>query len=106
MKLLTRSEEIILLAIWKLKDNAYGVTIRDLVSKDTGHEWTFGAVYKPLKKLVSREYAAKKESGPLKERGGRTKFLYSLTPRGFQALKEMKKIHETIWTEEIKTVFG
>jgi len=42
MILLSRSEEIVLLAIWKLKNNAYGVTVREQVSRDTGHEWSVG----------------------------------------------------------------
>jgi DNA-binding PadR family transcriptional regulator len=64
MILLSRSEEIVLLAIWKLKDNAYGVTIREQVSQDTGHEWSFGAIYKPLKKLAHRNFVAKWSSAP------------------------------------------
>ena len=39
MHILSRSEEIVLLAIWKLLDNAYGVTIREQVYTDTGYEW-------------------------------------------------------------------
>jgi hypothetical protein len=38
MDLLSRSEEIVLPAIWKLKNDAYGVTIREQVSQDTEHE--------------------------------------------------------------------
>jgi PadR family transcriptional regulator PadR len=64
MILLSRSEELVLLAIWKLKDNAYGVTVRDLVSKFTDHDWSFGAVYKPLKQLVHKGYVEKRGSEP------------------------------------------
>jgi PadR family transcriptional regulator PadR len=105
MILLSRSEEIVLLAIWKLKDNAYGVSIRELVSKDTGHEWSFGAVYKPLKKLVRNAYVEKRSSQPFAERGGRSKYMYSLTSAGKKALKEIRKIYRAVWTEECKTVF-
>jgi PadR family transcriptional regulator PadR len=105
MILLTRSEEIVLLAIWKLKDNAYGVTIRELVSKETGHEWSFGAIYKPLKKLVHKAYVEKTSSEPFAERGGRSKYLYSLTTAGEKALKEIRKIYKTVWTEECKLSF-
>ena len=62
MILLSRSEEIVLVAIWKLGDNAYGVTIREQVSRDTGHEWSFGAIYKPLKQLTHKHYAEKRKS--------------------------------------------
>jgi PadR family transcriptional regulator PadR len=105
MILLTRSEEIVLLAIWKLKDNAYGVTIREQVSKDTGHEWSFGAIYKPLKKLVHKAYVEKTTSEPYAERGGRSKYLYSLTAAGEKALKDIRKIYKAVWTEECKVAF-
>jgi DNA-binding PadR family transcriptional regulator len=105
MILLSRSEEIVLLAIWKLKDNAYGVTIRKRVSKDTGHEWSFGAVYKPLKKLLHRGFVEKASSRPCSERGGRSKYLYTLTHSGTEALREIRKIYRTIWTEETKIAF-
>ncbi len=105
MILLSRSEEIVLLAIWKLKDNAYGVTIRQQVSKDTGHEWSFGAVYKPLKKLVHDAYVEKRSSKPFAERGGRSKYMYSLTCTGKKALREIRKIYKDVWTEECKLAF-
>jgi PadR family transcriptional regulator PadR len=105
MILLSRSEEIVLLAIWKLKDNAYGVSIREQVTTDTGHEWSFGAIYKPLKTLVHRDYVKKNSSEPCAERGGRSKYMYRLTPSGEDALKEIRKIYKAIWTDEIKTAF-
>ena len=105
MILLSRSEVIVLLAIWKLKDNAYGVTIREQVSQDTGHEWSFGAVYKPLKKLLHRNYVIKTSSKPCSERGGRSKYLYTLTASGNKALREIRKIYKAIWSEKSKIAF-
>jgi PadR family transcriptional regulator PadR len=105
MILLSRSEEIVLLAIWKLKDNAYGVTIREQVSADTGHEWSFGAIYKPLKKLLHRDFVEKTSSEPCAERGGRRKYFYTLTASGEEALREIRKIHKALWTEESKIAF-
>lgn len=102
---LSRSEEIVLLAIWKLEDNAYGVTIRDLVSKEMKHEWSFGAIYKPLKQLTHKNYVEKSGSQPTTERGGRTKYLYTITDAGKEALKHMQQIHETIWTPASKIAF-
>jgi PadR family transcriptional regulator PadR len=49
MILLSRSEEIILLAVYKVQGNAYGVTIREQVNKDLGRYWPFGVIYKTLK---------------------------------------------------------
>lgn len=100
MILLSRSEEIILLAVWKLKGNAYGVTIKELISGETGHDWTFGAIYKPLKQLLSKGYVKKHMSAPTAERGGRAKYLYTLTSSGENALRNIRKISNSIWTPE------
>jgi len=97
MKMLSRNEEIILLAVMRLGDNAYGVTIRDQVSKVTGKEWTFGAIYVPLDKLTQKEFVRKYSSEPTAERGGRSKCMYELTPEGKDALKAMREINEALW---------
>lgn len=105
MNILSRSEEIVLLAIWKLKTNAYGVTIREVVSEDTGREWTFGAIYKPLKQLAQKGFVDKIPSGPVAERGGRTKYLYTLTRDGREALREIRRLHKSLWTKECELAF-
>ena len=92
MKILSRIEEILLLAIWRLAGNAYGVTIRDQISDITGKEWTFGAIYVPLDKLNQKDYISKYYSEPTANRGGRSKCLYRLTPKGKEALKEIAGI--------------
>lgn len=97
MKLLSRNEEILLLAIWRLEGNAYGVTIREQVSQVTGHEWTFGAIYVPLDKLTQKEYVRKYMSDPTTNRGGRSKCMYKLTPEGKEALKEIKEVNNALW---------
>lgn len=99
MKLLSRSEEILLLAIWKLKENAYGVTIRDLVSELTGHDWTFGAIYVPLDKLTHKKYVRKFSSSPTGSRGGRSKCMYELSDDGKSALKEIREIQNAMWDD-------
>ncbi len=99
MKFLSRIEEIILLAILRLEGNAYGVTIREQVSKVTKKNWTFGAIYVPLDKLTQKEYIRKYMSEPSANRGGRSKCLYKLTPEGKQALREMRQVNEALWED-------
>lgn len=99
MKLLSRSEEILLLAIWKLQGNAYGVTIRELVSQMTGQDWTLGAIYVPLDKLTRKEYVKKSMSNPTGERGGRSKCLYEVSEDGKKALKEIREVQDSIWKD-------
>ena len=105
MKLLSRSEEIVLLAIWRLQGNAYGVTIKDQVSQATGQEWTFGAVYVPLDKLTHKGFVKKSMSKPTSQRGGRSKCLYTLTRDGKEALREIRRVQETLWKDISKVAF-
>ena len=99
MRLLSRKEEMILLAIWKLQENAYGVTIREYIEKMTGVKWLFGAIYNPLGRLVDWSYVESYESEPLPERGGRRKTLYRLTEDGKSALLTVKELNSSLWSD-------
>jgi DNA-binding PadR family transcriptional regulator len=97
MILLSRAEEIILLAVYKLQGNAYGVTIREQVHTDIGRHWPFGVVYKTLKKLKAKGYVKKITGDPISERGGRTRYYYEITHEGTAALERILRIHTAIW---------
>jgi PadR family transcriptional regulator PadR len=97
MKLLSRGEEIILLAVWRLEGNAFGVSIRDQVSQATGYQWSLGTIYVPLDKLTRKGYIAKSYSRPTARRGGRSKVLYRLTARGREALRTVREIQASLW---------
>jgi hypothetical protein len=47
----------------------------------------------------------KSSSGPVAERGGRAKYLYTLTREGTDALREIRRIHRSLWTEECELAF-
>jgi PadR family transcriptional regulator PadR len=96
MKLLSRSEEIILLTILKLKDNAYGVSIREQIYADTGERWSFASIYTPLDKLVRKEYVRKIKGDPSAERGGKSKFFYEVMPEGKTALLELGRAYDRV----------
>ena len=98
MKLLSRSEEYVLLAVWRLKGNAYTLSILDQVSNVTGYKWQIGAIYVPLEKLRQKKYLRKYKGDPTPERGGRSKFLYELTDAGIKALREIKQVQESAWS--------
>jgi DNA-binding PadR family transcriptional regulator len=105
MKLLSRNEEIILLAIIHLQQDAYGVTIRELVSDWTGQEWSFGAIYMSLDQLTRKELVYKTTSSPTAKRGGRSKCLYTLTPEGKSALREIRRVQSAMWKNIPKIAF-
>ena len=99
MKLLSRSEEIILLTILKLKNEAYGVSIREQIYNDTGAWWSFASIYQPLDKLARKDYVRKLPGEPTPERGGKRKYYYEITHRGKEALKIILETHEKVWND-------
>ena len=88
MPILSGNDEILLLAIISLKDNAYGATLMKYLTRVTGREWSIGAIYDPLYRLEKNGYVQSKLTTPTRERGGRSKRLYQVTPYGHKALAE------------------
>lgn len=99
MKLLTRAEELILLAIWKLKENAYCVPIRSLISEITGEDWSLGSIYMPLDRLVKKGYLGSYLSESTPERGGRHKRIYRLTREGLNELERIRTVQAKMWQD-------
>lgn len=97
MRLLSRSEELVLLAVWKLQENAYCVPIREQLIKVTRKKWSFGSIYDPLDRLEKKKLLESSLTEPTNERGGRSKRIYRLTQRGKKALIEIRNIQETMW---------
>ena len=97
MKLLSRTEEFILLAVIFLKDEAYSVKIRKRLNKITGKTWSYGALFISLEQLVKKGYLLSSLTDPLPERGGRSKRIYSITPYGQKALNEIKRMEQIMW---------
>ncbi|MBN2244218.1 MAG: PadR family transcriptional regulator [Candidatus Aminicenantes bacterium] len=97
MKLLSRTEEFILLAVLFLKDEAYSVKIRKWLNKITGKTWSYGALFISLEQLVKKGYLLSSLTDPLPERGGRSKRIYSITPYGQKALNEIKRMERIMW---------
>ncbi len=100
MKDLTLTEEMFLLAVWKLKQDAYGVTIRRHVSRETGRTYPYGTLYSALDKLVRKGYLNKTTGDPIPERGGRRKYYYHLTDDGLEALKNAMELKRRLWDSE------
>ena len=98
MKLLSRAEEIILITILKLKENAYGITIREEIFNSTGNRWSFASIYDPLNKLTRKAYVEKTMGEPTAERGGRSKCLYRVTADGKSALREIRDVQDSVWS--------
>ena len=97
MKLLTRAEEYVLLAIWNLKEDAYSLFIQKQIHEISGEKWSLGTIYAPLERLERRGFIESYLSEITPERGGRHKRIYKLSAEGKKALLHNKKVHETFW---------
>ena len=98
MELLGRTEEIILLTIWRLQNKAYGVSIRNELNSRTSKDWSLGAIYAPLHRLEQKDLVSTRLGDPGSKRGGRRTVLYSLTGKGKEALLDLKTVQDSLWT--------
>ena len=97
MDMLSRIEEILLLAIWKLEDNAYGITIREQVERDTGTSWMSGAIYAPLNRLKKNGYVQTHRAEGSPPKGGRPRVYYRLTGQGQEKLASLQEVNRSVW---------
>ena len=94
---LTQHEQILLLSIWRLQDDAYGVAIRRNVEEITKRHLHYGTLYNTLDKLTKKGFVESRRGEPTAERGGRCKIYYMLTREGLEALQKAKELQSAIW---------
>ena len=99
MKELSKAEEVVLLAIWRIGQDAYGVSIRRQIKVDMGKDYTYGTLYGLLRQLVFKGFVKKRLGDPTPEKGGRRKTYFDLTQEGKQALKDAINFHRKVWKD-------
>jgi len=104
MKILSRADEILLMAILRLKDNAYGVTIIKEVKRSTGRELKIGALWLALDILSKKGLIEKRMGDPTPQRGGRSKIYYSLTSNGLNELERIRDFQRELWKDIPETI--
>ena len=97
---------LLLLTVWRLQHDAYGLSIRRAVSDLLGKKVSVGAVYIPLERLARKGFLESWESQPTARRGGRRKRFYKLTSSGLAALNTVKQLHDAAWSGLPDLVFG
>jgi DNA-binding PadR family transcriptional regulator len=90
-------EHMVLLAVLRLDDNAYAVTVREEILSQTGRDLSRGSIYITLDRLESKGFLKSQLGDPTPERGGRAKRYYALRPAAIKALKESRKALENLW---------
>jgi PadR family transcriptional regulator PadR len=79
-------EHIVILALMRLSDQAYGVTVRQEIEVRTGREVSIGAIYATLGRLETKGYVHSYLGDPTPERGGRSKRFFRVTAKGVTAV--------------------
>jgi DNA-binding PadR family transcriptional regulator len=89
-------EQLVLLAILRLGDNAYGVTIRAELSQRAGRDVAPGALYTALERLETKGLIRSRMSDPTPQRGGRAKRQVRVTAAGMKALTRSMQAYERL----------
>lgn len=92
-------EELVLLSVGILYDDAYGLAIVDELEKQTGRSTMISAVHKALVRLEEKGYLKSRMGGATETRGGREKRLYTLTASGTKAVNQSRDVRNSMWKQ-------
>ena len=89
-------EQLILLALLRLRDNAYGATIHQEVQKRTRRPISISAVYTTLDRLAEKGLVESHVGDPTPQRGGRRKRFFRLLPQGADSLSNSYRVFRSM----------
>jgi PadR family transcriptional regulator PadR len=90
-------EQIVLLAIARLGDDAYGMRIRAEIEARAGRKATIGAVYATLERLVAKGHARHADEPGGEERSGLARRFFTVTRSGQQSLEDARDLQMRMW---------
>jgi DNA-binding PadR family transcriptional regulator len=90
-------EQMVLLAILRLADRAYGMSIRQELEERAGRTVSRSALYITVERLVRKGYLTARMGDPSPKRGGRAKRYFELTPAGREALRTSGQALRNLW---------
>ncbi len=99
-------EELVLLTVGILFDNAYGLAIVDELEKQTDRQVMISVVHKSLVRLEEKGYLKSRMGGATETRGGREKRLYTLTAAGSKVLSQSRDMRNSMWKQVPKIALG
>jgi DNA-binding PadR family transcriptional regulator len=91
-------EEVVMLTVAILDEEAYGVTVTQEIEQKTGRSVGFSTVHTTLQRLEEKGYLSSHMGGATAERGGRRKRFFAVTAAGRKALQEVKQVREELWS--------
>lgn len=92
-------EELILLIIIMLKDDAYGLAIRNALNEEANRNVTIGAVHGTVNRLENKGYIKSFLGGATESRGGRRKRLFTITATGKSVLQKSRDVKMNLWNK-------
>ena len=97
MRELTKLEEAVMMAIWQLEDDSYGVEIRKRVNKITGKDYFYNTLYTTFTQLERKGFIIKHFGEPTAVRGGKRKVYFKITEEGMKALENAYERQSRLW---------
>lgn len=98
-------EEILLLVVGVLFDEAYGVTIQEEMYRRCGRRATLSTIHVALHRLEEKGFLDSRLDGATNERGGRRKLLFRVTRSGQKALAQAREMRNDLWKAIPKAAF-
>ena len=90
-------ELIVMLALLRLGENAYGVPISREIEQQSGREVALGSVYAALERLQEKGLVSSNLGEPTAERGGRAKRYFRVTTKGLHETRETRQALMKLW---------
>lgn len=92
-------EELILLLVAMLHENAYGVSVMEELKEQTGRSVNISAIHASLRRLEKKGYVKSHWGDATSQRGGRRKRIFSITQGGMAALEQQKEMRVQLWDQ-------
>lgn len=90
-------EEIVLLTVGQLFEDAYGVAIKDKIESQARRSVSVGALQSALRRMERKGYLSSKTGEPNIQRGGKPKRYFKITAYGLKALQYSKDLRDELW---------
>lgn len=92
-------EEVILLLVGIMGDDAYAFRIAEEFESQTGRSASIGSVHSTLNRLSEKGFLTSEMGSPTSERGGRRKRIYTITAVGERVLRDARDFRMSLWRQ-------
>jgi DNA-binding PadR family transcriptional regulator len=90
-------EQVVLLAILRLGDDAYAVAVQNEILRCTRRDVSRGSIYITLDRLETKGYLKSRLADPTPERGGRAKRYFQITAKGVKEVRDAQRMLTNMW---------